>query len=67
MLRDLGADLVIADGDDLAARVHKAMDGAPVRLGIDAVAGAATRRIAESVADNGVVVNYGSMSGEDSG
>ena len=64
-LRDLGADVVIADGDDLATRVRKAVDGAPVRLGIDAVSGTATRRIAECVADDGVVVNYGSMSGED--
>jgi NADPH:quinone reductase-like Zn-dependent oxidoreductase len=64
-LRDLGADIVIADGDDLAARARAATDGAPIRLGIDAVSGTATRRIAESVADNAVVVNYGSMSGED--
>ena len=41
------------------------MAGAPIRLGIDAVAGDATRRIAECVADNGVVVSYGSMSGEE--
>ena len=38
---------------------------APIRLGIDAVSGEACRRIADCVADGGVVVSYGSMSGED--
>ena len=64
-LRALGADAVLTDGPDLAARAHAAAGAAPIRLGIDAVSGQATKRIAESVADGGVVVSYGSMSGED--
>ncbi|MBV9827420.1 MAG: zinc-dependent alcohol dehydrogenase family protein [Alphaproteobacteria bacterium] len=64
-LKGLGADIVIADGADLAIRAREAVGGAPIRLGIDAVAGDATKRIAECVADDGVVVSYGSMSGED--
>src|SRR5215831_1155947 len=64
-LRDLGADIVLRDGPDLAERARTATGGAPIRLGIDAVSGDACRRIADSVADGGVVVSYGSMSGED--
>src|SRR6266446_5690064 len=62
-LRALGADVVLKDGPDLAERA--ATGGAPIRLGIDAVSGDACRRIADCVGDGGVVVSYGSMSGED--
>ena len=64
-LRDLGADVVLKDGADLAERARSAAGRAPIRLGIDAVSGDACRRIADSVGDGGVVVSYGSMSGED--
>src|SRR5204863_8044363 len=64
-LRALGADSVLTDGADLAERARAATGGQPIRLGIDAVSGEATKRIAECVADGGVVVSYGSMSGED--
>jgi len=64
-LRALGADAVIEDGADLPERAREAAGGAPIRLGIDAISGAATRRVADCVADGGVVVNYGSLSGED--
>jgi trans-2-enoyl-CoA reductase len=73
-LRALGADVVLADGPDLAERARDAVAriGSPpssahsaIRLGIDAVSGGATKRIADCVADGGVVVSYGSMSGED--
>jgi mitochondrial enoyl-[acyl-carrier protein] reductase / trans-2-enoyl-CoA reductase len=61
----LGADVVLNDGSDLAQRAQQATGGAPIRLGIDAVSGEACKRIADSVADDGVVVTYGSMSGAD--
>jgi trans-2-enoyl-CoA reductase len=64
-LKALGADVVLLDGTDLAERARDAVGRAPIRLGIDAVSGAACKRIAECVADGGVVVTYGSMSGED--
>jgi NADPH:quinone reductase-like Zn-dependent oxidoreductase len=64
-LRKLGGDSVLTDGADLAERARAAAGGKPIRLGIDAVSGEATKRIAESVADGGVVVSYGSMSGQD--
>ena len=64
-LRDLGADVVVKDGPDLAERARAATGGAPIRLGIDAVSGEACKRIGDCVADGGVVVGYGSMSGQD--
>jgi len=64
-LKALGADAVINDGPDLAARARDAAGGAAIRLGIDAVWGEACKRIADCVADGGVVVTYGSMSGAD--
>jgi trans-2-enoyl-CoA reductase len=64
-LKQLGADLVIMDGDDLAARVARETGDAPIRLGLEAIGGAATGRIVESVGTDGTVVHYGSMSGED--
>ncbi|RDZ27747.1 zinc-dependent alcohol dehydrogenase family protein [Lysobacter silvisoli] len=63
-VRELGGDVVLVDGDDLSRRVREATDGAPVRLGIDAVGGGATERLAQSLSEGGVLVNYGAMSGE---
>ncbi|MBM4234058.1 MAG: zinc-dependent alcohol dehydrogenase family protein [Gammaproteobacteria bacterium] len=63
-LRELGGNVVLLDGPDLAARVAAAVANAPVRLGIDAVSGAATQRIAGCLATNAPLVTYGSMSGE---
>ena len=40
------------------------VENAPIRLGIDAVAGSASGRIAACVADGGTVCTYGAMSGE---
>ena len=64
-LRDLGADVVLQDGSDLAERTRAATGGAPIRLGIDAVSGEASKRIGDCVAEGGIVVSYGSMSGQD--
>lgn len=59
-----GGDVVLVDGDDLAGRVRKATDGAKIALGIDAVGGTATERIAQALAPGATVVNYGMMGGE---
>jgi trans-2-enoyl-CoA reductase len=64
-LKALGADGCVVDGPDVAERVKAQTGGAPIRLGLDAVAGQATARISSCVADGGVVCNYGSMTGED--
>lgn len=59
-----GGDVVLVDGDDLPQRVKDAVAGAPIRLGIDAVGGKATMRLANCIAEGGTVLNYGLMSGE---
>lgn len=60
-LETLGADICLTDGDDLPARVAAAIGGAPVRLGLDAVGGLATKRLGIVVEDGGLVANYGRM------
>lgn len=63
-VHEQGGDVVLVDGDDLAARVQAATGGAAIRLGIDAVGGAATDRLASCLAEGATLVNYGMMSGE---
>jgi len=63
-VRELGGDVVLVDGDKLAKRVSEATGGAAIRLGIDAVGGTATDRLANCLAERGVLVNYGMMGGE---
>lgn len=64
-LKALGADACVVDGPDLAEKVATQTGGGAVRLGLDAVSGRATARLASCLTDGGVVCNYGSMSGED--
>ncbi len=64
-LEALGADACLLDGEDLAERAQAASGGAPIRLGLDAVSGAACARLAMAVAEDGVLCNYGSLTGED--
>jgi NADPH:quinone reductase-like Zn-dependent oxidoreductase len=64
-LKGLGADAVLVDGPDLAARVTEATGGAPIRLAIDAVGGEQIVRFGDALADEGIVLNYGRLSGED--
>lgn len=60
----LGGDVVLVDGDDLAGRVRDAVGDARIALGIDAVGGDATERLAQALAPGATVVNYGAMAGE---
>jgi trans-2-enoyl-CoA reductase len=63
-LKQLGADVVVVDGPDLAQRVAQETGGAQIKLGIDAVAGSAIGRLTDCVSDGGTVVNYGLLSGQ---
>jgi NADPH:quinone reductase-like Zn-dependent oxidoreductase len=54
----------LEDGEDLAQRAAEAAQGAPVRLALDAVAGAASARMAACLAPGGVLGVYGHLSGE---
>lgn len=64
-VRDSVADVVLVDGVDLPKRVAEATHGASIGLGIDAVGGAATGRLAACLGDGATLVNYGAMSGSD--
>ncbi len=63
-----GADVVLVDGAidglSLAERVRAATGDAPIKLGIDAVAGAATARLGDTLTEGATLINYGAMSGE---
>ena len=63
-LKALGGDVVVVDGDDLARRVAAETGDAKLRLGLEAIGGAATGRLADCIATDGTLVHYGSMSGE---
>lgn len=59
-----GGDVVLVDGDDLAERVKAATGDAAIKLGIDAVGGTASMRLAASLGEGATIVNYGALSGE---
>lgn len=62
-MKALGADICLTDGPDLPQRVREATGGTAIRLALDAVAGDATGRMAQSIAEEGTVCTYGAMSG----
>jgi mitochondrial enoyl-[acyl-carrier protein] reductase / trans-2-enoyl-CoA reductase len=63
-LATFGSDVTLVDGADLPARVVDTVGGGSIKLAIDAIAGEATRRLANCLADGGTVVNYGLLSGK---
>jgi trans-2-enoyl-CoA reductase len=64
VVREAGGDVVLVDGDDLRQRVGDEIGDARIRLGIDAVGGAATGRLAACLGPSATLVNYGRMGGE---
>jgi len=63
-VKALGGDVVLVDGPKLAKEVAKITGDNQPKLAIDAIGGAATDRLAASLAIGGTLVNYGLMSGE---
>lgn len=63
-LKEIGAGAVLLDSEDLRDRVAAVTQGAAIKLGLDAVAGMATARLANCLAEQGTLLNYGSLSGE---
>ena len=63
-LLELGGDVVLVDGPDLAQRITAATGGARIRLAVDAVGGSQIVRFGDALADEAVVLNYGRLSGE---
>jgi len=63
-LQTMGADAVLIGTDNLAEQVSQITGGDGARLAIDAVAGQTSLELASCLADGGVMVNYGMLSGE---
>lgn len=61
-LRAEGGDVVLLDNDELRDAVAAATEGAPVRLGLNAVGGESALRMAKIVAPEATIVTYGAMS-----
>ncbi len=59
---EIGGDVVLVDGKNLFKKVTEATNGANIALGIDAVGGDATDRLANCLCENATLVNYGAMS-----
>jgi NADPH:quinone reductase-like Zn-dependent oxidoreductase len=63
-LLDQGADVVLVDGPDVAAKVAAATSNAKIRLAIDGVGGASTAALSGCLAPGGTVVLYSFKSGQ---
>src|SRR5205814_5428444 len=63
-LHNEGATQVLIDDEQLMQRVQAATQGAQIRVGLDAVGGEATARIARCLGEGGVLINHGAMSGQ---
>jgi NADPH:quinone reductase-like Zn-dependent oxidoreductase len=63
-LQALGGDVVVVDGPDLGERVRAATGGAGIRLAIDAVGGTQVVRLGDCLSEEGMIVNYGLLAGE---
>ena len=63
-LMSKGADVVLIDGPDLAERIARASNNAPVSLAVDAVGGETFSRLANSLTNGGTLVTYGVLSGK---
>jgi trans-2-enoyl-CoA reductase len=61
-LRALGGDVVLLDDDNLRQEVKSATNGAPIRLGLNAVGGDSALRLANCLAPGSTLVTYGAMS-----
>ncbi|MEV7386840.1 MULTISPECIES: zinc-dependent alcohol dehydrogenase family protein [unclassified Streptomyces] len=62
-LGELGADLVLVDTPDVAARARAVIGDDPVLLGLDGVSGAATSLLLDVLTEGALLVVYGYMSG----
>jgi mitochondrial enoyl-[acyl-carrier protein] reductase / trans-2-enoyl-CoA reductase len=61
-LQSEGADVVLVDGENLRDAVKTVTDGAPIRLGLNAVGGDSALRLANALAPESTLVTYGAMS-----
>lgn len=63
-LKSIGADIVLADGPDLAERVKQATGGASIVLAFDSVSGETFERLVDTLTYGATIVSYGVLSGQ---
>ena len=63
-LIELGATEVILDSDHMNKETLEKIHSKNIKLGIDAVAGEATEKLANSISEEGLIVNYGTVTKE---
>lgn len=63
-IEGMGGDVTLVDGDDLAERVAEATQSEKIRLGIDAVGGPSSGRMAQCLGPGATLVSYGALSQE---
>jgi mitochondrial enoyl-[acyl-carrier protein] reductase / trans-2-enoyl-CoA reductase len=61
-LRSEGGDVVLVDGENLTDQAKNATNGAPIRLGLNAVGGDSALRLANCLAPGSTMVTFGAMS-----
>jgi trans-2-enoyl-CoA reductase len=61
-LRAEGGDIVLVNSENLRREVEDAIDGPPIRLGLNAVGGESALRLANCLAPGSTLVTYGAMS-----
>jgi trans-2-enoyl-CoA reductase len=61
-LRAEGGHVVLVDGENLREEVKPAVNGAPIRLGFNAVGGGSALRLANCLAPDSTLVTFGAMS-----
>lgn len=60
----IGGDINLLDEDGVDQKLRAVLHGQPIKLGMDAVAGESTNRIAACLSDGATIVNYGMLSME---
>ena len=63
-LKNIGADVVLLDNNNLSDSVKKLTDNANVKLALDAVGGDQVLRIGDCLEDEATILNYGLLSGK---
>ncbi|WP_269539907.1 MDR family NADPH-dependent oxidoreductase [Cerasicoccus fimbriatus] len=63
-LKEMGADVVLADGDEFYKQIEDATGGEKPVLGLNSIGGESVIKMIRSVADEGVVVTFGGMVGD---
>jgi len=63
-LLDIGSDIVLVQNDYLSEQVEEALEGADIKLALDAIGGVATNDISRCLTYGGLVLNYGLLSGK---